>query len=99
MLRPRRDDRARRDAVREQKEQWRRADPSCAPAPAYMGKDVDIVDSALSPDGRWLIAVTQAKDADGGQAGQMPRYVTDRKSVVSGKSVSVRVDLGGRRII
>src|SRR3546814_15216616 len=25
--------------------------------------------------------------------------VTDRKSVVSGKSVSVRVDLGGRRII
>src|SRR3546814_16370686 len=27
-----------------------------------------------------------------------PRYA-DRKSVVSGKSVSVRVDLGGRRII
>src|SRR3546814_11788298 len=26
-------------------------------------------------------------------------YVVDRKSVVSGKSVSVRVDLGGRRII
>src|SRR3546814_12145975 len=25
--------------------------------------------------------------------------VTDRKSVVSGKSVSVRVDLGGRRIL
>src|SRR3546814_19503113 len=31
-------------------------------------------------------------DGDGGRAG-------DRKSVVSGKSVSVRVDLGGRRII
>src|SRR3546814_16555739 len=28
-----------------------------------------------------------------------PRKVTDRKSVVSGKSVTVRVDLGGRRII
>src|SRR3546814_15518326 len=26
-------------------------------------------------------------------------FATDRKSVVSGKSVSVRVDLGGRRII
>src|SRR3546814_11152015 len=26
-------------------------------------------------------------------------FLTDRKSVVSGKSVSVRVDLGGRRII
>src|SRR3546814_12708087 len=28
-----------------------------------------------------------------------PRPLPDRKSVVSGKSVSVRVDLGGRRII
>src|SRR5690606_27807193 len=77
MLRTLRDDRARRDAVREQNEQWRRADPTRAPAPAYLGKDVDIVDSALSPDGRWLIAVTQEKDADGGQAGKLPNYVTE----------------------
>ena len=77
MLRTLRDDRARRDAVREQNEQWRRADPSRAAAPAYLGKDVDIVDSALSPDGHWLIAVTQAKDADGGQAGKLPKYVTE----------------------
>ena len=77
MLRTLRDDRARREAVREQKERWRRADPSRAPAPAYLGKDVDIVDSALSPDGRWLIAVTQEKDADGGKAGKMPKYVTE----------------------
>src|SRR5690606_21329943 len=77
MLRTLRDDRARRDAVREQNEQWRRADPTRAPTPAYLGQDVDIVDSALSPDGRWLIAVTQAKDADGGQAGKMPKYVTE----------------------
>src|SRR3546814_14015304 len=28
-----------------------------------------------------------------------PEVIKDRKSVVSGKSVSVRVDLGGRRII
>src|SRR3546814_17121822 len=36
-----------------------------------------------------------------GKARQEPRgeQVADRKSVVSGKSVSVRVDLGGRRII
>src|SRR3546814_18476772 len=33
----------------------------------------------------------------GGPARRQPRL--DRKSVVSGKSVSVRVDLGGRRII
>src|SRR3546814_15303440 len=31
--------------------------------------------------------------------GQPDRRLVDRKSVVSGKSVSVRVDLGGRRII
>src|SRR3546814_13629178 len=42
---------------------------------------------------------------DGGEAGldhdQFDRFCRhlDRKSVVSGKSVSVRVDLGGRRII
>src|SRR3546814_19969566 len=34
---------------------------------------------------------------DGGEL--LRRHVRDRKSVVSGKSVSVRVDLGGRRII
>src|SRR3546814_18664964 len=37
-----------------------------------------------------------------GMQRRVPDYAvqfTDRKSVVSGKSVSVRVDLGGRRII
>ena len=77
MLRTLRDDRARRDAVRAQNEQWREADPTRAPAPAYLGKDVDIIDSALSPDGRWLVAVTQEKGADGGQAGKLPDYVTE----------------------
>ena len=77
MLRTLRDDRARREAVRAQGEQWRRADPTRSPAPTYLGKDVDLVDSALSPDGRWLVAVTQAKDADGGQAGKLPKYVTE----------------------
>src|SRR3546814_21039420 len=33
------------------------------------------------------------------QIGQLVDVMGDRKSVVSGKSVSVRVDLGGRRII
>src|SRR3546814_12353785 len=32
-------------------------------------------------------------------ARELTRYALDRKSVVSGKSVSVRVDLGGRRFI
>jgi len=72
-----RDDKARRDATREQDTQWRKADPTRAAAAVYLGKDVEIVDSALSPDGRWLIAVTQAKDADAGTAYKLPKYVTE----------------------
>jgi len=70
------DDQARHDAARAQDDAWRKADPSRAAAPAYLGKDVDLVDSALSPDGRWLIAVTQAKGADAGTGYKLPTYVT-----------------------
>lgn len=76
-IRTLKDDRAKRDAAREQDEAWRRADGSRAPAPIYLGSDVDISDSALSPDGRWMLAVTQAKGADAGQVGKMPKYVTE----------------------
>lgn len=56
---------------------WRRIDPTRAPAPVYLGKDVQITDSALSPDGRWLLLVTTAKGADTGRAGKMPMYITE----------------------
>jgi dipeptidyl aminopeptidase/acylaminoacyl peptidase len=70
-------DRDRRDAARAQEQAWRVADPTRAPSPAYLGKKVEIADSALSPDGRWLLVVTNEKDADTGQAGKMPKYVTE----------------------
>lgn len=72
-----RDDKARKDAAREQDLQWRKADPSRAAAAVYLGKDVAIVDSVLSPEGRWLIAVTQPKDTDEGQKSKLPKYVTE----------------------
>ena len=72
-----RNDRAQRDALRLQEDAWRKADPTRAPAPVYLGDEVEIVDSALSPDGRHLLVVTQAKGADEGQAGKMPKYVTE----------------------
>ena len=72
-----RNDRAMREAVREQHEAWRGADPTRAPAPVYLGDDVVVADSALSPDGRWLLVVTEAAGADAGQTGQMPKYVTE----------------------
>ena len=70
-------DRARRDAAREQDEAWRKADPTRAAAPIHLGKNVEIVDSALSPDGRWLLVATTEKGADKGQDGKMPKYVTE----------------------
>ena len=51
--------------------------PSRAPAPMYLGKDVDIVDSSPLADGRWLLAVTTEKGADAGKAGQLPKFVTE----------------------
>ncbi len=71
------DDRAQREAAIRQAEAWRKADPTRAPAPVYLGDGVQIEDSSLSPDGRWLLVVTRAKGADAGQAGKMPRYVTE----------------------
>lgn len=71
------DDRARKDAARAQDEAWRSADATRAAPPAYLGEDVEIVDSALAPNGRWLLVVTSAKDADAGTAGKLPRYVTE----------------------
>ncbi|MCL7714692.1 S9 family peptidase [Stenotrophomonas mori] len=70
-------DRAQRDALRAQDERWRQADPTRAPAPVYLGADVEIVDSALSPDARHLVAVTRPKDFDAGRGGKMPLYVTE----------------------
>ena len=70
-------DKAEREALREQSEAWRQADDSRAPAPVYLGDDVQIIDSALSPDARWLLVVTQKKGADAGQVGKMPKYVTE----------------------
>jgi dipeptidyl aminopeptidase/acylaminoacyl peptidase len=43
----------------------------------YLGEEVEIVDSAMSPDARWLLVATQKKGAEAGQAGKLPRYVTE----------------------
>lgn len=66
-----------RDATRAQAEAERRADPTRAPAPIWLGDRGTILNSALSPDGRWLLVVTGPKDADKGRTGKMPRYVTE----------------------
>ncbi|QNP39571.1 alpha/beta hydrolase family protein [Lysobacter solisilvae (ex Woo and Kim 2020)] len=77
MIRTLQDDKDRRDAAREQDQQWRGTDPTRAPLPAYLGADVTIVDSLMSPDARWVLVVTTAKDAEEGRGGRMPKYVTE----------------------
>jgi dipeptidyl aminopeptidase/acylaminoacyl peptidase len=66
-----------RDATRMRNEEERRSDPSRAPAPIYLGDKLAIMQTHLSPDGRWLLVVTGPKDADKGRVGKMPRYVTE----------------------
>ncbi|MFZ7096659.1 S9 family peptidase [Luteimonas dalianensis] len=72
-----RTERAQREAQRQQQQDWQREDPSQAPPPVYLGGDVSIASSALSPDGRWLLAATTAKSAERGKGGAMPKYVTE----------------------
>jgi len=66
-----------REALRVQDQSERQTDPTRAAAPAYLGADVHIDASSLSPNGRWLLVVTSAKDADVGRIGKMPKYVTE----------------------
>src|SRR3546814_13265902 len=69
---------------------------------------IDVYPEADDPDTTWLhvqeyAAPAAIPEADVrrrfGEVLAAAREVLDRKSVVSGKSVSVRVDLGGRRIV
>jgi dipeptidyl aminopeptidase/acylaminoacyl peptidase len=66
-----------RDANHARADEERRADATRAPAPIYFGDKVAIANSALSPDGRWLLVVTAPKDGDKGRIGKLPRYVTE----------------------
>ena len=66
-----------REALRAQSQLLRKADPTRAATPVYLGSDVQIDATALSPNQRWLLVVTSAKDADTGRVGKMPKYVTE----------------------
>jgi hypothetical protein len=70
-------DRDQREALKDQDQRWRQADPTRAPGPVYLGADVEIADSVLSPDLTHLIVVTKPKDFDDGRGGKMPLYVTE----------------------
>jgi len=55
----------------------RNADATRAAAPFYLGEDVIIRDTELSPDARWLLVVTSPKAVAKGFEGKLTRYVTE----------------------
>jgi dipeptidyl aminopeptidase/acylaminoacyl peptidase len=64
-------------AERERNEALQRGDATRAPLPFYVGDDVQIVDTQLSPDANWLLAVTSPKSFEAGKKGKLTRYVTE----------------------
>jgi dipeptidyl aminopeptidase/acylaminoacyl peptidase len=69
--------RAQRAATRDEEARVRDADPSRAPLPWYLGKGRRLVASEPSPDGRFLLISTEDGDHKRGDAGKMPRFVTE----------------------
>jgi dipeptidyl aminopeptidase/acylaminoacyl peptidase len=58
-------------------EDLRKGDVTRAAAPFYLGEDVSVRDTELSPDAHWLIIVTVPKSAAKGFEGKLTRYVTE----------------------
>ncbi len=66
-----------KQALREHSKMLGAADPSRAPQPFWLGDKIKLLDAELSPDGRWLLLVTVAKDHADGKAPQVTHYVTE----------------------
>jgi dipeptidyl aminopeptidase/acylaminoacyl peptidase len=89
-----------REAQREAEQAEQKADPTRPPLPWYLGEEIDIVQSSLSPNGDWMIIVTQPKEIDQGKISPMADFVTEsgyvetrevRPKVGTGKPVSPTV--------
>jgi len=65
------------ESVRKHNEALQKGDKTRAVLPFYLGDEVVIRDSVLSPDARWLIVVTEPKSHAKGREGQLTRYVTE----------------------
>ena len=66
-----------KEAQKRQADELRAADPTRTAKPYFLGDDVVIADTALSPDGRRLLVVTTPKGFEAGREGKMPKYVTE----------------------
>jgi dipeptidyl aminopeptidase/acylaminoacyl peptidase len=66
-----------RDAQRANDDELAAVDPGRAPKTLYLGEVGELVDTELSPNGRWMLVVTQPKDYKAGKAPQLTHYVTE----------------------
>jgi dipeptidyl aminopeptidase/acylaminoacyl peptidase len=66
-----------KNAAHEYAQTLQRDDPTRAPLPFWLGDDIQIIETTLSPDAHWLVAVTAPKNADEGKKGKLTRYVTE----------------------
>ncbi len=65
------------ETIAKHDEALQKADLSRTPAPFYLGDEVIIRGSELSPDAHWLLVVTEPKSHLKGKEGQLTRYVTE----------------------
>lgn len=68
---------AEREAQKKHAEAFVKGDATRAPLPFFIGDDVKIAGTALSPDARWLLLVTTPKGYDEGRHGKLQRFVTE----------------------
>ncbi|HEY8011567.1 MAG TPA: prolyl oligopeptidase family serine peptidase [Rudaea sp.] len=66
-----------KESRREHAEELRASDPTRAPAPFYLGDEVKVLDTELSPDAHWLLVVTMPKSVEKGREGKLTRYATE----------------------
>ncbi len=66
---------------REEDRALRKADPTRAPLPWYLGKEVQVEATSLSPSGDWLAVVTAPKRDEEAAGTKMPDWVTESGNV------------------
>jgi dipeptidyl aminopeptidase/acylaminoacyl peptidase len=66
-----------KEAARLHDEELQKGDVTRPVLPFYLGDEVVIRDTELSPDARWMIVITEAKSHVKGKEGQLTRYVTE----------------------
>ena len=71
-----RENKADKDAQRANQDALAAADPTRAPQPFYLGDKSQLIDTELSPNGRWMLVVTQPAHHDDGKAPDVIHYVT-----------------------